>query len=95
MTGYASSNPQYLLHLGMTRFGLTAEEAICAATWNAACSLRMSHVTGSLEPGKTADILLMDVPDYRELPRRAGHNDLQIAFKAGHPIYRRPPLNLD
>ena len=29
-------------------------------------------LSGSLEPGKSADLLVMDVPDYRELPRRAG-----------------------
>ena len=29
-----------------------AEEAIVATTWNPACSLRLSHVVSSLEPGK-------------------------------------------
>jgi len=90
--GYASFNPQFLLHLGATRFGMTSEEAICATTWNAACSLRMSHVTGSLEPGKYADLLVMDVSDYRELARRAGHNDIQIVMRAGQVIYRRAAL---
>lgn len=90
--GYASFNPQFLLYLGRTRFGMTAEEAICATTWNAACSLRMSHVTGSLEPGKYADLLVMDVGDYRELSRRAGHNDIQTVMRAGQVIYRRAPL---
>jgi imidazolonepropionase len=93
--GPACFNPQYLMYLGISRFGLTPEEALCAVTWNAACSLRMSHVTGSLEPGKMADLLLMDVPDYRELARRIGHNDLIFAMRAGHIVYRRAPLNLD
>ena len=87
--GCATSNPQFLLYLAASRFGMSAEEAICAATWNAACSLRMSHVTGSLEPGKSADVLIMDVHDYRELGRRAGHNDIQLAMRAGQTIYRR------
>jgi imidazolonepropionase len=91
--GSATFNPQFLLHLAVARMGLTPEAAICAATWNAACALRMSHVTGSLEPGKTADALLMDVPDYRELPRRAGHSDVLLAMRAGQPVYRRPSLN--
>ena len=90
--GFASFNPQFLLHLGSTRFGMTEEEAICAATWNAACSLRMSHVTGSLEPGKSADVLVMDVSDYRELARRAGHNDVQLVIRAGQIIYKRAAL---
>jgi imidazolonepropionase len=93
--GAASFNPQFLLYLAVARFGMTAEEALCAATWNAACSLRMSHVTGSLEPGKAADLLIVDVHDYRELARRAGHNDVQLALRAGRIVYRRAGLNLD
>jgi imidazolonepropionase len=91
----ATFNPQFLLYLATSHFGLTPEEAICATTWNAACSLRMSHVTGSLEPGKAADLLIMDAPNYQELSRRAGHNDVQLALRAGHVIYRRASLNLD
>jgi imidazolonepropionase len=63
-----------------------------AATWNAACSLRMSHVTGSLEPGKTGDVSLMDVPDYRDLARRPGHSDVQVLLRAGQIVYKRGGL---
>jgi len=94
-TGPASFNSQYLLHLAAERYGLSDEEAIVAATWNAACSLRMSHVVGSLEPGKTADVLLMDVPDYRDLARRPGHSDVQVVLRAGHLIYKRGGLIVD
>jgi imidazolonepropionase len=93
--GYATCNPQHLLHLATARFGFSPEAAICATTWNAACSLRMSHVTGSLQPGKTADLVIMDVPDYRELSRRAGHNDAQLVMREGRVIYRRAGLISD
>jgi imidazolonepropionase len=93
--GMSSSNPQFLLCLATAHFGMTAEEAICASVWNAACSLRTSHVTGSLEPGKAADVLVMDIHDYHELPRRAGHNDVELALRAGRIVYRRAGLNLD
>ncbi len=91
----ASFNMQFLLHLAVRRFGLTPEEAIVAATYNPACALRMSHVTGSLEPGKQADLILMDVSDYRELPRRAGHHDVHLVMRAGRVVYRTAALNLD
>jgi imidazolonepropionase len=94
-TGPGSFNSQYLLHLATERYGLSDEEAIVAATWNAACSLRMSHVVGSLEPGKTGDVLLMDVPDYRDLARRPGHSDVQVVLRAGQVIYERGGLILD
>jgi imidazolonepropionase len=84
----SSINMQYLLHLAVHRLGLTAEEAIVATTWNAACSLRLSHVAGSLEPGKEADLVMMDVPDYRELARRAGHHDVNLVMRKGQVIVR-------
>jgi imidazolonepropionase len=90
-----SLNPQFLLHLAVRRFGMLPEEAIVASSYNAACSLRMSHVTGSLEPGKAADLLIMDVSDYHDLFCRVGHNDVHLAMRAGNIVYRRGPLTLD
>jgi imidazolonepropionase len=91
----SSLNMQYVLHLAVHELGLTPEEAITATTWNPACSLRLSHVIGSLEPGKSADLLIMDVPDYRELPRRAGHRDVGLVMRAGQIILRETPLSMD
>lgn len=87
--GGATLNPQYLLHLAARDLGLTAEEAIVAATYNAVCSLRLSHVTGSVEPGKSADLCVMDVGDYRDLARRAGHCDVSLVMRSGKTVYRR------
>jgi imidazolonepropionase len=91
----SSCNMQFLLHLAVYRLGMSVEEAITASTWNGACSLRLSHVTGSLEPGRAADLLVFDVADYRDLPRRAGHHDLSLAVRAGHVVYRSAPLIQD
>jgi imidazolonepropionase len=93
--GVGCFNPQHLLYLAKEQCGMTDEQAIVASTWNAACSLRMSHVTGSLEPGKAGDVLVMDVPDYRDLSRRPGHSDVQIALRGGQAVYRRGGLILD
>jgi len=46
----------------------------------------MSHVAGSLEPGKYADLVVMDVPDYRELARRVGDSDAALVMRAGQPV---------
>lgn len=87
----SSVNMQYLLHLAVHRLGLSAEEAITATTWNPACSLKLSHVTGSLERGKSGDLLIMEVPDYRELPRRAGHRDVSLVMREGLVVHRNAP----
>ena len=91
----SSLNPQFLLYLAGYALGMTAEEAIVAATYNAACSLRYSHVTGSVAPGKSADLCLMDVDDYHELARRAGHHDVTLVMRAGKVVYRRAAVALD
>jgi imidazolonepropionase len=91
----SSMNPQFLLYLAGDALGMTPEEAIVAATYNAACSLRLAHATGSVEPGKSADLCLMDVDDYRELARRAGHHDVSLVMRAGKVVYRRAGLALD
>jgi imidazolonepropionase len=88
-------NMQHVLHMAVHRLGLTEEEAITATTWNPACSLRLSHVTGSLEPGKSADVVMMDVPDYRELARRAGHHDVSLVMRAGQAIAGSAALSED
>lgn len=91
----ASMNPQFLLSLATQRLKMTPGEAIVAATYNAACSLRLSHVTGSLAPGKYADLCVMDVDRFEELPRRAGHHDVWLVIRAGKIIYRRAGLISD
>jgi imidazolonepropionase len=85
----SSMNPQFVLYLAGQALGMTAEEAIVGATYNAACALSFSHVTGSLAPGKAADICLMDVDNYHELARRAGHHDVSLVLRAGKIVYRR------
>jgi imidazolonepropionase len=47
--------------------GMSLPEAIVACTLHNAMALEMSHEVGSLEPGKLADLILLDLIDYREL----------------------------
>jgi imidazolonepropionase len=94
-SGPLSFNMQYLLYLAVHHLGLSAEEAIIATTWNAACSLRFSQATSSLEPGKQADLLVMEVPDYHELARRVGHHDASLVMRKGRVVFRSTPLILD
>lgn len=85
----AALNMEHVLYLGVEHFGLTAEQAIVATTWNAACSLRLTPEIGSLEPGKSADLLVMDVHDYRELAERAGHGYAGVVMREGQIVHRR------
>jgi len=74
---------QMALALAVLRLRLTPEQAIAAATINAAHAMGIGHFTGSLEAGKRADLLVLNVPDYREIPRRIGVNNVTMAIRDG------------
>jgi imidazolonepropionase len=79
----ASFSMQMSIALAVTRLGLTVEEAITAATVNAAHAIGCGHLTGSLEIGKHADLIILNVPDYREIPEQFGINHVAMVFRSG------------
>lgn len=90
--GYASSasfSMQMSLALAVARLGLTPEEAFTAATINAAYAAGCGQVSGSLECGKQADILILNVSDYREIPRQFGINHVDMALRQGNIVLNR------
>ena len=56
-----------VLSLAATQMKMLPAEAITAATINAAYSLNRGEKLGSLEAGKSADFVIYDCADYREL----------------------------
>jgi len=56
-----------VLASALERMELTLPEAITTCTLNNAIALEMSHEIGSLEHGKRADLILLDLVDYREI----------------------------
>lgn len=69
--------------LACAHYGLTIEEALRGITVNAAKALRLDAELGSLEPGKRADIVVTDLPDYRHIVYRFGHNPVRQVFRNG------------
>lgn len=82
-------NMQTILAIACTQMKMTPAEAITAATVNGAYSLGLSDRLGTLEEGKQADIVLMDVSDYRELPYFFGLNHCVVTIKKGNIIINR------
>jgi imidazolonepropionase len=77
-----------VIGLGARRYGMSAREALAAATLNAAWTLGMAEKHGSIEVGKQADLLLLDGPVDR-IAYRLGHNPVALAFIAGEPVFVR------
>ena len=70
----------------MSRLGFTPAEALYAATNVGARLMPRGETLGSLEPGKQADLLILDASplgDIRVLQDRAR---LQAVYKAGQPV---------
>ena len=74
---------QFAIYLAVRFCGLTIEEAINSVTINAAHSLRIGNLTGSIEVGKEADLVLMKLSDYKEIPYEYATNPVALTVKGG------------
>jgi imidazolonepropionase len=77
---------QFTIALACRYMHLTPAQAIVAATLNAAAAINRADVVGSLEPGKQADLLILNVSDYRHLGYRFATNLVQTVIKRGEEI---------
>ena len=62
---------------------LFPEESFNAATINAAFAIGLGNQFGSIEVGKTADLLVLDSSDYREIAYEFGGNMIKSIIKKG------------
>jgi imidazolonepropionase len=62
---------------------LLPAEAVNGATINAAFGVGLAPTIGSLEPGKQADLLLLNCTDYRQLAYQFGGNLVEMVVKNG------------
>ncbi|HIQ04854.1 MAG TPA: imidazolonepropionase, partial [Anaerolineae bacterium] len=74
---------QLMIALACRYMRMTPAEAITAATINAAHAVASGNRVASLEVGKQADILILNVSDYRHLGYRFGTNLVRTVIKHG------------
>ena len=82
-------NMQIILAFACQKMRMSPAETITASTINGAYSLGLSDKIGTLEEGKQADIVLMGVSDYRELPYFFGVNHCLVTIKKGNIVFNR------
>jgi imidazolonepropionase len=87
-SGRSTYSMAAIVALACAHLGMSPAEAICAATFNAACAIGSGAVAGSLEVGKPADLIVLNASDYREIPYHFGVNLVNRTVKHGVTIYQ-------
>ena len=85
---------QFIVALACRYLKLTQAQALAAATINAAHAIGRGGSIGSLEIGKQADVLIMDVSDYRSIGYRYGTNLVRSVIKRGQIVNRASRVGL-
>ncbi|HEV2883819.1 MAG TPA: imidazolonepropionase [Pyrinomonadaceae bacterium] len=87
----SSPTPSMLmvLSLASTQMKMTPAESVTAVTINAAYSLGLGDEIGSLEPGKTADFVIHDTDDYRDLSYFFGIEHPWQVYVDGQRVFSR------
>ncbi|MDQ7006650.1 MAG: imidazolonepropionase [Acidobacteriota bacterium] len=80
-----------MMQLACLYCGLSVDEAIVAATLNAAAASGLEGLTGSLEPGKRCDLLILDSANRRDLLYHLGSPPIWRVIAAGHDVGAVPP----
>ncbi len=89
-TCYTESLPAVAAHACLDS-GLSVEETLTGMTLNGAASLQLAGEIGSIEPGKSADLLLLDAPDDRHLVYHWGTNLAAAVVVRGRVVMANRP----
>jgi imidazolonepropionase len=73
--------------MACTQMRMLPAEAVTALTLNAAAAVGRADRLGSLEPGKQADLVICDVPDYRHLFYHFGVSHVGRVVKRGRVVH--------
>ena len=88
------TSPAASLPLAMSfacvNLGLSPDEVLAAVTINAARALLLEDEIGSLEPGKSGDIVIWGVPTTAQIPYWPGADLVRMVIKRGRVVHARP-----
>ena len=75
-----------MMQLACLRCGLSIDEAIVAATLNAAAACGLEKECGSIEPGKRCDLLVIDAATRAELVYALGSPRTHMVVADGRVV---------
>jgi len=83
---------QFTISLACHKMRMTPAEAVTAATINAAAALGLDKKVGTIERGKRADLIVLDIPGHAHLPYKFGTNLCSRVVKDGKTVWERQPF---
>jgi imidazolonepropionase len=67
--------------------GITIEEAITALTINGAAAVDRANWIGSIDVGKTGDVIILEFPSYKYIPYHIGVSCVEKVIKNGNLVF--------
>ncbi|HYE76920.1 MAG TPA: imidazolonepropionase [bacterium] len=83
-----SENLQLMNSIAVTQMRMDPIEALRAMTINAAHAVGRQESIGSIRPEKQADLVILDMPNYRHLAYHYGVNQVWAVVKKGQVVVR-------
>lgn len=83
---------QFTISLACHKMRMTPAEAVTASTINAAAALGLDKKVGTIERGKRADLIVLDIPGHAHLPYKFGTNLCSLVVKDGKTVWERQPF---
>jgi len=83
-----TQNMQMLWTIGALKLGLLPNELLWATTLIPAKSLSIEKRIGTIEEGKQADLILLDIPNLEYLPYHFAVNHVKMTIKNGEVVFK-------
>lgn len=74
------------ISLAVMKMRMKIEEALTVATLNAACAVDRGDSRGSIEVGKLADLVILTLNNYKQIPYFFGHHYVKQVIKKSHKV---------
>lgn len=78
-----NTSMQFTMTLACYNMKMSPAEALVASTINAAAAVGREKTIGSIEEGKAADVIVLEVPSHEHIPYRMGANLCSLVLKGG------------
>ncbi|OMJ78587.1 hypothetical protein SteCoe_21567 [Stentor coeruleus] len=78
---------KFIMNLACVNYRMNMPEALVAATLNAAASIGRSHLYGSIEIGKKADLLVLNCANWEHIIYEICDSPISLIFKHGELVH--------